>query len=97
MTAVAVVEYVILRTTEAGVKFGINKVKNNRRNLNINEEAYYTVNKCGVSNERVYFNIGDKVRVLEVDRDAVLIEISGNDDNPYFASKKFLKTISNYV
>ncbi len=99
MAAVAVSGYVILRTTEAGIKLVINKVKDNKekQNSDFEEDVYYTVNSQGESNEGVNFNIGDRFRVLEVDRDAVLIEISGNENNPYFASADFLKSISNYT
>ena len=97
IAAVAVGGYVVLRTAEAGVKFGINKAKNIRQKSAIKEDVYYTVNNQGVSSEGVNFNIGDKFRVLEVDKDAVLIEISGNENNPYFASLDFLKSISDYT
>lgn len=97
IAAVAVSGYVVLRTTEAGVKFGINKAKNIKQKSDVREEAYYTVKNRGVSNEGVNFNIGDKFRVIEVDKDAVLIEIFEKADNPYFASIDFLKSISDYT
>ncbi len=42
------------------------------------------------------FKEGDHFKVLEEDGDSVLIELLGNDDNPYFVSKELLKEISDY-
>lgn len=96
---VAVGGYLILRTAEAGVKLGINKAKSikTKPKSDLENEEYYIVNSQGISNEGVKFNIGDKFRVLETDKDAVLIEIVGNENNPYFASSDFLKSISDYT
>ncbi|WP_405345790.1 hypothetical protein [Ruminococcus sp.] len=56
----------------------------------------YTVITEGKSNEGLLFEVGDTFKVLETDRDAGLIEKSGDKNNPYFVSLKFLETISNY-
>ena len=56
----------------------------------------YTVNKEGRSNEGLFFAEGDTFRVLEVDGDAGLIEKIGDNNNPYFVSRKFLSSISDY-
>ena len=56
----------------------------------------YTVKNEGRSNEGLMFKTGDQFKVLETDGDAGLIEIIGNDNNPYFVSIKFLMTISDY-
>ena len=96
---VAVGGYLVLRIAESGVKLGINKAKSikTKQKLDLGNEEYYIVNSQGISNEGVKFNIGDKFRVLETDKDAVLIEIVGNENNPYFASADFLKSISDYT
>ena len=62
------------------------------------EEAaiIYTVIAEGKSNEGLIFKVGDTFRVLETDGDAGLIEKLGDENNPYFVSLKFLKTISDY-
>jgi hypothetical protein len=40
--------------------------------------------------------VGDQYCVLERDGDAVLIEVLGNVDNPYFVSREILSTISDF-
>lgn len=56
----------------------------------------YTVDKEGKSNEGLLFEVGDRFKVLERDGDACLIEIEGNNNNPYFVSGIFLSSISDY-
>lgn len=56
----------------------------------------YSVTAEGISNEGLEFKIGDQFRVLETDKDAVLIEKLDDDDNPYFVSEELLTNISNY-
>lgn len=56
----------------------------------------YTVFTDGKSNEGLIFRPGDTFKVLEVDGDAGLIEIVGDDNSPYFVSLNFLESISNY-
>lgn len=56
----------------------------------------YKVHTEGKSNESLLFHIDDTFKVLEVDRDAVLIEIIGDENNPYFVSGCFLESISDY-
>jgi len=41
--------------------------------------------------------IGDNFRILESDGDATLIEIIGNNNNPYFVSGDLLRKISDYI
>ena len=62
------------------------------------EEAaiVHTVKKDGKSKEGLIFKVGDQFKVLEVDGDAALIERIGDNNNPYFVSVDFLKTISDY-
>jgi hypothetical protein len=56
----------------------------------------HTVTTEGQSNEGLDFKIGDQFKVLEVDGDAELIEKLGDNNNPYFVSAEFLKSISDY-
>ena len=76
-----------------------------RKNFKSNKEAKakeqmrqrtYKVAKDGISNEGLQFREGDEVRVLEADRDALLIEKINDSNNPYFVSAKFLGEISDY-
>lgn len=56
----------------------------------------YTITSNGKSNEGLQFRIGEKVRVLERDRDALLIERLDDENSPYYVSSKFLESISEY-
>lgn len=56
----------------------------------------YTIIKDGVSNEGLQFHVGETFKVLERDRNAVLIEKLGDDNNPYFVASEFLNGISDY-
>lgn len=56
----------------------------------------HKVHTEGKSNEGLLFSVDDTFRVLEVDRNAVLIEKIGDENNPYFVSGYFLKNISDY-
>lgn len=82
-----------------GGEFVVKKIKNKTKKEQTQEKTeitIYSVTEEGISNEGLELHIGDKFRVLETDKDAVLVEIIGNDNNPYFVSAELLKNISNY-
>lgn len=56
----------------------------------------YTVKKGGRSKEGLLFVEGDTYKVLKIDGDACLIEKIGDVNNPYYVSRKFLSTISDF-
>lgn len=56
----------------------------------------YTVTAAADSDQGVSFNIGDTFRVLERDEDAVLIELTGNSDNPWVLPADLLMEISDF-
>lgn len=41
--------------------------------------------------------VGDKYKILSRDADAILIEIIGNDNNPYFMSADILRATSDFT
>lgn len=53
----------------------------------------YSATAERISNEGLAFKIGDQFRVLEIDRDAVLIEKIVDNNNPYFVSEELLTNI----
>lgn len=59
-------------------------------------EKKYTVKVESQSKEGLLFKAGDTFRILETDGDAGLIEIIGDENNPYFVSLGFLQSISDY-
>ncbi len=58
--------------------------------------SVYTITASAESDQGVSFNTGDMFRVLERDADAVLIELIGNDDNPWVISADLLAEISDF-
>lgn len=87
--------YLVLRTVEAGgkviIKIVTKKIASKEEN-----DAIYTVHTAGVSNEGLQFAVGDTFRVLEIDKDAVLIEKIGDDSSPYFVTSTLLYSISDF-
>ena len=59
-------------------------------------QTIYTINQDAICDEKLKFKVGNTFRVLESDGDATLIELIGDDNNPYFVSEKLLKKISDY-
>lgn len=94
--ATACVGYIVLRTGEATVKMIAKKVKIYSQEKAIKNVKEYTIKKSGKSNEGVQFLAGDKIRVLEQDGDAVLIEKVGESNGPYFVPAKLLSEISEF-
>lgn len=88
--------YIVIRFGEAGTKKVVKTVKKYIRNKKEINSEYIVVAKQGKSNEGLSFAVGDKYRVLEKDGEAVLIEKFNDNNNPYFVSAEFLKSISNY-
>lgn len=90
---------VIYKSGEIAVKRTVKVIKKKRSKDKIPEivdTKTYIVTADGISNEGLAFKIGDQFKVLETDKDAVLIEKIGDSDNPYFISAELLKNISNY-
>jgi hypothetical protein len=91
--------YVLGRTTEAGSKRGIGALKNaiKKRNAPCGlKDKVFTVRSDGTDSQGLEFKTGTEYRVLECSADAILIELIGNEDNPYVGSDAFLATISDF-
>lgn len=88
--------YGVFRLGEAGIKKLVKTVKVHAEHKKLEESKQYVVHSTGESNEGLRFNVGDTYRVLEVDKDAVLIEKIGASDNPYFVSAELLRDISDF-
>lgn len=90
---------VLYKTGEIVVKQTVKSIKKKTSKERFPESAntnFYTVTAEYTSNEGLEFKIGDQFRVLESDKDAVLIEKKGDDNNPYFVSSELLQKISDY-
>lgn len=77
-------------------KQAIAKRKEKKNDSAIRTDVIFTVERDAESNEGLKFKVGDRFRVLEYDGDAILIELIGNDNNPYFVSGELLKEISDF-
>lgn len=89
----------IYKGGEVLVKKSVNVIKKHhvaKKELTESNMKQYNIKTSGVSNEGLKFVVGDRFRVLETDRDAVLIEKIGDENNPYFVSEQLLKDISDY-
>ena len=87
--------YVVFRIAEAAGKTIYQKVKEIRTER-IERIKTYTVITDATDQQGLVFKKGDRFNVLESDGDAILIELIGNKNNPYFVSKEFLKDISDF-
>lgn len=91
--------YLIGRTTEAGGKKGIGALKKAIQNRNIPcevKDKVFTVQTDGTDDQGLEFKVGATYKVLECSDDAILIELTGNDNNPHVVSDAFLATISDF-
>lgn len=90
---------VVYKGGEVAVKRTVKAIKQRKNKEQLSETVntkMYTVTAEGMSNEGLEFKIGDQFRVLELDKDAILIEKIGDNNNPYFVSAELLKNISDF-
>lgn len=59
-----------------------------------NPSADYLVAKDATSSDGTSFATGDKLRVMDSDGDAVMVERIGDENSPYWVSRDFLESIS---
>lgn len=86
--------YVIGKSIEICKKEIVKKQKQYELEKNIET---HTVTMSGKSNDGLIFEVGDRFKILESDKDSVLIEKIGDKNNPYFVDKKLLEETSDYV
>lgn len=93
---VAVGGYCVLRTVEAGGKTIVKTVKKHMDSSVKNSTDIFTIHSDGITNDGIRFEVRDKFRVLEIADEGALIEKINDENNPYFVSISFLKSISDY-
>ena len=84
-------EYAIKKGKQA-----ISNHKEKKKYLLKTTQTIYTINQDAICDEKLKVKVGNTFRVVESDGDATLIELIGDDNNPYFVSEKLLKKISDY-
>lgn len=90
----AVGGYLILRPAEAGLTKIVRTVKLRSEPCATRGQLFRATGE-GVDGG-VKLSVGDEYRVLECDGDAILIEVLGDTNNPYFVSATFLRSISDF-
>lgn len=91
----AVTGYVVIRPAEAGVRRVAQAIK--KRNVPCTtKDQVFRVTTDGEDASGLMIKGGDEYRVLECDGDAVLIEVLGDSNSPYFVSSGFLESISDF-
>lgn len=88
--------YVVIRVAEVAGKTVYEKI-NEFKKENLTKVKEFIVNLDATDEQGLVFKKGDHFKVLESDGDAVLIELIGDEHNPYFVSGDFLKKISDYL
>lgn len=99
MGLIALGGYAVIRVSESGVKKGIKIVKNhnkNNSNNKLDKQPIYRVITPANIEDGVNVQVGDEIKICAIDNDAVMIEILGNKNNPYFINFKLLKSIVDY-
>lgn len=61
-----------------------------------NPSVEYLVAKDATSSDGTSFATGDKLRVMDSDDDAVMVERIGDENSPYWVSRDFLESISGH-
>lgn len=67
-----------------------------KNKVGIQQAPLYEIKEDAISNEGVALIKGMKIRILEQDKDAVQIEIIGDNNNPYFVSYDLISKITEY-
>ena len=92
--------WAVLRSAEAGVKkaFKVTKVALKKRSAPCATKGQlFEVTADGADGSAgLTLHSGDSFRVLECDADSILIEVLDNPANPYFVSRQFLTTVSDF-
>lgn len=90
--------YVVLRPAEAGMKAGVKKAIREMKKRNspcATKGQIFRATSVGAESG-LKVQVGDEYRVLECDGDAILIEVLGDPDSPYFVSSQFLRSVSDF-
>lgn len=95
----AVAGWVIGRVGEAGGKAAIRAARTAIRKHDTPTAPTgqeFDVHGDGEDGKGLVPRAGDRYRVLAGDGDALLVEVLGDEDNPYFTSTQFLAAVSDF-
>lgn len=91
--------YAVLRGVEGGGKKLFKAVKSASEDTGTpkpTKDKVFTVIAGGEDNIGLKLRAGDQYRVLGWDADAILIEVLNDRNSPYFVSREFLRTVSDF-
>lgn len=83
------------KIAEQGYK-SVKKYMNTRTNSKVKAKRIYTVHTDANYNDEIYFKKGRKLNVLIIDKDSAVVEVVGENDNPYVVTRDFLKKVSDF-
>jgi len=95
-TGIALAGYGVVRGIETGGKKLYRVVVENRSAPCPTKGQIFVVVADGEAGGGLTLTAGDEFRVLECDGDAILVEVLGDADNPYFVSGELLGSISDF-
>lgn len=93
--ATLVAGYILLRPAEAGVKRAVQVVRR-KYSPCLTKGEVFTATADGDDGSGFAIRQGDEYRVLECDGEAILVEMIGQPDDPYFVSRAFLASVSDF-
>lgn len=102
LSIVAIGGYAVLRTVEGGGKASIKKIRDRGvipagEPVGLPEPDHtYTVAIGAECGGGLTLNVGDQVRVVDRDGDALMVEVVGDAGNPYWVSATQLAAISDF-
>ncbi|MFD6818796.1 hypothetical protein ACFWC5_00295 [Streptomyces sp. NPDC060085] len=91
----AVSGWAIVRGAEAGLKGGFRAAKKRNAPCSTKGQVFDVVSD-GEDGKGLVLRAGDRYRVMECDGEAILIEVLGGTNNPYFTSAQFLASVSGF-
>ncbi|MFF8812651.1 hypothetical protein [Streptomyces pactum] len=96
LAGVGVLGYLAVRSVEAGGTAVYKKLRSVSEETRSASGEVFTVTADGDDGNGLTLRAGDEIRVLKDVGEAVLIEVSGGQDNPYVVSPTFLASVCNW-
>ena len=100
MALIGVGGYVILRSTEvvltSALKSKLEQYRSRRESRSDTVPTYEVDVDVKIEDIDLELHKGDKYRILESDDSAIMIEVIGDENNPYVVHVDFLRAISNF-
>ncbi|MEH0652208.1 hypothetical protein QA995_22790 [Streptomyces scabiei] len=97
LVGVGVLSYLALRGAEAGGTAAYKKLRGVFENdLDSTSDELFTVRADGDDGNGLRVRVGNEIRLLKNVGEGVLVEVIGDQDNPYVVSPAFLASICDF-